>query len=247
MYQPSIRNSLAWDNGTTRSDWNFDTVKSTSAMGTFRSITQDFEMPPGMEVDDDHVYGNDDDHNSIDTGAATKGSDPLLGWDLAINPESSRSALIIQSDREEDIQSSDSRPLGETFSISPLTNSEVESPTDRPTPLGAPPAYTGSVRNSRRASYNTRTSCHRAGTVICEADVGTGVDTIRPVKMVGPADSFVGGMRQDGSGSISSCESARAGKSIVDEVVLPILQNVNVSLFFICLRQLIQVSLGDSR
>jgi len=105
--------------------------------------------------------------------------------------------------------------------------------------MGAPPAYSGSVRSNRRSSYAARTSPQGAGTVLGEADIGNGVDTIRPVKKVDPVGSlrlsseFVGSMRQESSGSAptsptghsrAASEAARAGRTVVDEVVLPILQ-----------------------
>jgi len=96
------------------------------------------------------------------------------------------------------------------------------------------------VRSSRRASYAARTSVDGAGTVLREADLGTGVDTIRPVKKVDGAGSlrlsseFVGSIRKDGSISSRSptvhkraaSETARAGRSLVEDVVLPILSQV---------------------
>ncbi len=74
-----------------------------------------------------------------------------------------------------------------------------------------------------------------------EADLGTGIDTIRPVKKVDPAGSlrlsseFVGSMRKEGSVSSprsptlkrTSSDFEKAGRSLVDEVVLPILSNVS--------------------
>lgn len=107
---------------------------------------------------------------------------------------------------------------------------------------GAPPAYSGSVRTSRRSSYAVRTALNGSGTVIREADLGTGVDTIRPVKKVDPVGSlrlsaeFVGSMRKEGSGSTptsptahkrAASELGKTGKSLVDDVVLPILQKVS--------------------
>lgn len=96
------------------------------------------------------------------------------------------------------------------------------------------------MRSSRRASYATRTAVDGAGTVLTEADLGTGVDTIRPVKKVDGAGSlrlsseFVGSIRKDGSMSSrsptvhkrASSETARAGRSLVEDVVLPILGQV---------------------
>lgn len=248
MYQPSVRNSLAWDNnGTVRSDWNFDTIKSTSAMGTFRSMAKDLEMPSGMEVDEDDMSDYEEGHASIDTGAATKGSDPLVGGGLALNSHAAHSTVLIKPPRsptsERDIPAllaPGNNSPDETPSGSPATPPDFGFDSDRATPLGAPPAYTGSIRPSRRASYAARTSANGAGTVLREADLGTGVDTIRPVKKVDPVGSlrlsadFVGSMRRDSSGSPTSptvhkratSEAGKAGKSIVDEIVLPILQKV---------------------
>jgi len=112
---------------------------------------------------------------------------------------------------------------------------------DDTVPLGAPPAYTGSVR-TKRASYKARSTVHGPGTVLSQADLGTGVDTIRPVKKVDAVNSirlsegFVGSVRREASMSspVSPTkethkrrvsETATAGKSMVDEVILPLLQN----------------------
>jgi len=104
-----------------------------------------------------------------------------------------------------------------------------------------PPAYTGSVRSSRRSSYATRNVTDGRGTVLREADLGSGVDTIRPVKKVDTVGSlrlsqeFVGSQREGVSGSSppspvtpksphtrTLSDSMRAGRSIVDDVILPI-------------------------
>lgn len=108
------------------------------------------------------------------------------------------------------------------------------------------------MRSSRRASYASRTNVEGLGTVITDADLGNGVDTIRPVKKVDPVGSlrlsaeFVGNMRKDGSGSSPSSptahkramsEAGRAGRSLVDEVILPVLGNVS-SWYIFLLREL---------
>lgn len=111
--------------------------------------------------------------------------------------------------------------------------------------LGAPPAYSA----TRRSSYTERTSLNGSGTVVREADLGTGVDTIRPIKKVDPVGSlrlsaeFVGSMKREGNGSTSRApsshqravsETSKAGRAMVDEVVIPILQMVGLdwSLFY---------------
>lgn len=233
-YQPSVRNGDAWDNnGTMKSDWNFDTIRSTAAMGTFRSMAKDLVMPPTMEADDDNMSVYEDDHRSIDTSGATNWSGPLVGGGLGFNPQAAHSTVVIKPPR----------PAPETDT--PLLASESSSPDQTPSgspaapPEGAPPAYTGSIRSKRRASYAERTSVRGAGTVLNEADLGTGVDTIRPVKRVDPVGSlrisaeFVGNLRREGSSSTptsptkhtrAASEAGQAGKAMVDEVVLPILR-----------------------
>lgn len=218
-----------------KSDWNFDTIRSTAAMGTFRSMAKDLVMPPTMEADDDDMSVYEDDHRSIDTSGATNWSGPLVGGGLGFNPQGAHSTVVIKPPR----------PAPETDT--PLLASESSSPDQTPSgspaapPEGAPPAYTGSIRSKRRASYAERTSVRGAGTVLNEADLGTGVDTIRPVKRVDPVGSlrisaeFVGNLRREGSSSTptsptkhtrAASEAGQAGKAMVDEVVLPILRKV---------------------
>lgn len=110
--------------------------------------------------------------------------------------------------------------------------------------IAAPPAYSGSVR-STRASYAARTSVDGAGTVLTPADLGNGVGTIRPVKKVDPVGSlklsseFVGSLRKEGSPTSpiaprrASSETARAGGLMVDEVILPMLNNVRSPTIFL--------------
>lgn len=104
------------------------------------------------------------------------------------------------------------------------------------------------MRSSRRASYATRSNTEGFGTVITDADLGNGVDTIRPVKKVDPVGSlrlsaeFVGNMRKESSGGSTPSsptthkramsDAGRAGKSLVDEIVLPVLGNVSLGMLF---------------
>lgn len=203
-------------------------------MGTFRSIAKDLTQT-GTDEDEDYIGEEEsayeeEGYGSVDAGAATKGSEPLTN-PIGMNSHALHSSMIIRS-LSDDVEEPD---------VEDLLEAEGESPA-----LGAPPAYTGSMRSSRRASYAARNDIHGSGTVMREADLGTGVDTIRPVKKVDAAGSlklsadFVGSVRRDGSGSIPSSptrertskrgptELAKAGISIVDNVVLPILQNVGV-------------------
>ncbi|KAF9485356.1 Ste20-like serine/threonine kinase [Pholiota conissans] len=219
----SVRSNGTWDaNNTMRSDWNFDTVRTISALGTFQGTVHDLSLPPGMIAEDDESFDDVDGQDSIDTAAATKGSEPLTsngpGMDhLGMNVDASHSTVVIKTPRAPETKDVDA----------------AESP------AGAPPAYSGSLRSPRRASYAARSSVDGPGTVLREADIGTGVDTIRPVKKVDPAGSlrlsaeFLGSMRKDGSLSSprspthkrTSSEVVKAGRTLVDEVVLPILGN----------------------
>ncbi|KAI0053656.1 Pkinase-domain-containing protein [Auriscalpium vulgare] len=248
----SARNSIAsWDNGTIRSDWNFDTIKSNAAMGTFRSMAKDL-MPPGMIPDEDEennsLFESAEDGESFQTDAATKGSDiPPASNGIGMSSQAAHSTVLIRPPAA-------SRDLPALVSAEEDESSEETSPTVPPsTPpsagaspeLGAPPAY---VRTPRRLSYAARTA--QSGTVVREADLGTGVDTIRPVKRFDAAGSlrlsseFVGSFREGrGSGSAggstptspvqkdrgsahkrAASEAAKAGRSLVDDIVLPTLQ-----------------------
>ncbi|KDQ64502.1 hypothetical protein JAAARDRAFT_117130 [Jaapia argillacea MUCL 33604] len=242
MYQPSVRNSVAsWD-GTMRSDWNFDTIKSAAAMGTFRNMAKDL-MPPGMEPDDDESTYEGEIRPSVDTGAATKGSDVASsnGVGIGANLDAAHSTVVIRSPLDlkdiPDISSDDSS----SSEPEPATPSQGQ-PTSEDTP---PPAYTrshsGSMRNSRRSSYSARNNVNGAGAVLSSADLGTGVDTIRPVKKVDTAGSlrlsadFIGSVRQaNGSSPVSptkssghqraASEAARVGRAVVDDVVQPVIR-----------------------
>jgi serine/threonine-protein kinase 24/25/MST4 len=244
-----VRNSEMWENnGTIRSDWNFDTVHTNSAMGTFRSIAKDL-LPPGMEEDEDYVEDDasvvdEGKHASIDTA---KGSGPITSADaIGSNMQAAHSTIIIRPAPEEpderdlpSLLASDEMGSSAEDGTGPATSSRLSgSP-----PLGAPPAYTGSMRSGRRSSYAERNDMR--GTLMREADLGTGIDTIRPVKKVDTVGSlrlsadFVGSARKDGSTSVPTSptknsnkrgptELAKAGTSMVEEVVLPILQNVRI-------------------
>ncbi|KAL1730700.1 kinase-like domain-containing protein [Schizophyllum commune] len=226
MYQPTVRNSMAW-NGSMRSEWDFDTIRSsTSAMGTYRSMAKDLEMPPGM------VPEEDEDAISIGSEAATKGSGPMS---LGMNADALHSTVVIKgtpAERDVPQLSSDDGSSADTHAPS--------TPTDDSTP---PPAYnSGSMRSSqRRSSYAERSAKDGMGHALREADLGSGVDTIRPVKKVDAAGSlrlsteFVGSLRKEASAGSSpkspptthkrmASEAGKAGSAIVDEVVLPIIQ-----------------------
>ena len=194
-YQATIRNSGAWD-GTLRSEWDFNTIRTNSAMGSLRSMAKDI-MPPGMIPDDDYfdeVREDDessyDAHTTIDTTAATtKGSDvplqpPAALGGLGMNADAGHSTVVIRSFSKSDEKDAPSlvndSGSDETSSPAPITPSQSVENVDAQVADSSepPPAYTGSVRSSRRASYAARNNV-TTGTILGEADLGTGVDTIQ--------------------------------------------------------------------
>jgi serine/threonine-protein kinase 24/25/MST4 len=88
----AVRNSIAWDNNTMRSDWNFDTVRTVSAMGTITSMAQDLQIPTTTIPDIDEESDFEDMRPSIDTGAATNGS----GSGIGRNVEAAHSTVVIK-------------------------------------------------------------------------------------------------------------------------------------------------------
>ena len=100
---------------------------------------------------------------------------------------------------------------------------------------GVPSPRAESVHNTRCGSYSERTSIDGTGTVLDTADLCHSVDTIRPVNRVDPIGSlqlsaeFIGNPREKlDTSPISSKgnESAKAGVSIIDQVILPVIQKV---------------------
>lgn len=220
-----------------RSDWNFDTVRTASAMGTISSMAQDLQMPTGMVPDIDEESDFEEIRPSIDTGAATQGS----GSGIGRNAEAAHSTVIIKP-LEKPAQSGNRIPEEEE-TPSGMSAFRFNSSCQLANPgVGAPPAYTGSVRSARRSSYAARTSLDGTGTVLSAADIGDGVGTIRPVKKVDPVGSlrlsseFVGSLRKDSSAPTSpttstihkrnTSEFSKAGGVMVDQIILPIIQNV---------------------
>lgn len=222
-------------------------------MGSFRSMAKDL-VRPGVIPDENEeavsLFGTaeDGDGDSLDTDAATRGSE------IPPNPSATGSEIQAQNNTvivRSQIASAPGRgvPTEEVAAsetcTSELTDSSVITPD-----LGAPPAYVRTPR--RRTSYAARMAPN--GTVVREADIGTGVDTIRPVKKIDTTGSlrlsseFVGSMRARGgsnSGSVptsptspvkdkssahkrAASEAARAARSLVDDVVLPTIQKVRL-------------------
>ena len=235
MYQATVRRDTA---RSMQSEWMFDTVKSAAAMGTYRSMERDLvshHEPEQSDHDNDSMYGVPP-MDSFNSGGATRGSNqPHFGI-----PDAVHSTVVIKTPPDEkDIPA---------VLADGVTSENADSAEPPPTPPSQepPPAYTGSVRSSRRSSYATRNMTDGRGTVLREADMGTGVDTIRPVKKVDTVGSlrlsheYVGSQRDGSSGSsppspIASksphkralSDSMKAGRSVVDDIILPICERVS--------------------
>jgi len=235
VYQQTVRN---WDTARSmQSEWMFETIKTNSAMGTFKGVAKDVMQTgvvPDPDEEDELVIEDPagyDVRSSYVSGAATRGSDPLV---IGFNVDAVHSTMVIKAPPDEqDIPAL----LGD--SASSENYGSIEGPSTPPQ-REPPPAYSGSTRSSRRASYAARNNTSGLGTVMREADLGTGVDTIRPVKKVDTVGSlrlsseYVGNMREGSTCSAPSSpvkeksslkraknEALKAGLSLVDDVVLP--------------------------
>lgn len=250
-YQPTFKGTANWEsNATIRSDWNFDTIISSSVMGTFSSAARDLlpDMDDEEAVEDPLVY--DEEEQSVDTEGAIKGSEQLVSSGIGMSHQATHSTVMIKSPPEEQDIPTLLAETGTSPSDSGTSSGPVTPPEDG-LPQDAPPAYTGSVRSVKRSSYAARHRTTGAGTVMREADLGSGVDTIRPVKKVDTIGSlrlsaeYVGTTRSkdDPPQSPSSTsptkerssfkrrasQSERAGRVMVDDVVIPVLQNVSAT------------------
>jgi len=176
-----------------------------------------------------------------DSTGAVKGSEPSGG--IGSNAAAAHSTVIIKQPQI---------PLNSsTGNDSSDSGNEDFSPT---TPPDAPPAYTGTARSIKRSSYAARHDLN--GTVVREADLGNGMDTLRPVKRLDAAGSLRASQEYVGSNrsrdapspipipippptgsersptspnklrrrSNQASVNARAGKIIVNDVLVPTFQ-----------------------
>ncbi|EKM59048.1 uncharacterized protein PHACADRAFT_249221 [Phanerochaete carnosa HHB-10118-sp] len=248
MYQPTLRNSGMWD--TMRSDWNFDTIRSSSAMGSIKNMTKHLsvhETIPDEEFDDGSGF---EPQESINTDAATQATSSPLPQSPAV----SHSTVVIRP-VSGSYDTKDIPPLVTDNGSDETANSADPSTPPQLSPVSPdtsepPPAYSGSVRSTsssqRRASYAARNNV-TTGTVLGAADLGNGVDTIRPVKMVDTirslrlSEEYVGSVKRERSesgsqsgsspsspvnskGSAKRLEDASAGRAMIDDVLLPTLE-----------------------
>lgn len=216
-------------------------------MGTFSSAARDLlpDMDDEEAEEDPSPLVCDEEEQSINTEGAVKGSEQLVSRGIGMSHPATHSTVMIKSLPEEQ----DIPALLATTDASPSDSSGPITPLEDGLPQDAPPAYTGSVRSMKRSSCAARHRTTGAGTVMREADLGSGVDTIRPVKKVDTIGSlrlsaeYVGTARSrdDPPQSPSSTSptrerssfkrrasaSERGGRAMVDDVVLPVLQNVS--------------------
>lgn len=210
VYQPTVRGTINWENNDTiRSDWNFDTMKSTSVMGTFKSAAKD--VVPEIEGDDLTVGDQlvyEEDRESFDTGGAVKGRTVTDPTAVRLNSHVTHSTIRVNTvpqDRDFLNASTSSQLDASVESMglgTPLQDGLTEA-------FGVPPVYSGSVRSERRSSYAARHKTTGAGIIKQEADLDTSLDTSKghaPLK------------RRRG-------ESEGTEMAMVNDVVLPVLQN----------------------
>ena len=73
-----------------RSDWSFDTVRSTTAMGSLRTMARDIVLPPTIPDDDEH---SEQSSHITDSVLATQGSQ-MSGLDgLVMNHAATHSTV----------------------------------------------------------------------------------------------------------------------------------------------------------
>ena len=77
-----------------RSDWNFDTVKSMSALGTYSGTVNDL-LPSAMVSEDNEPFDDGETNGSINSEVATNDSDPII--DIETNLDADHSTVIIKA------------------------------------------------------------------------------------------------------------------------------------------------------
>jgi serine/threonine-protein kinase 24/25/MST4 len=87
-----------------KSDWNFDTIKTVSALGSIRGTLHELSMPPGMVPEEDESLDDD----TFDSSASVRGSDPICI--IGMNEDALHSTVIIKSSRIE--EGTDDGPSG---------------------------------------------------------------------------------------------------------------------------------------
>jgi serine/threonine-protein kinase 24/25/MST4 len=93
-----------------RSDWNFDTVKSMSALGTYSGTVNDL-LYSAMVSEDNEPLDDGEVNGSINSEVETNGSDPIIG--IGMNLDTAYSTVIITTPRSPGpVNTTDETPSG---------------------------------------------------------------------------------------------------------------------------------------
>lgn len=82
-----------------RSEWNFDTIKTVSALGSIRGTLHELSMPSGMvpeETEEDDFSDDGFPQDTLDSSAATRGSDPIVPNGIDASKDGMHSTIIIK-------------------------------------------------------------------------------------------------------------------------------------------------------
>ncbi|KAG8889647.1 hypothetical protein FRB98_003450 [Tulasnella sp. 332] len=235
--------------GTIRSEWDFATMRS--AMGSIRDSRfvddeGDWDEARGSYEANDRLPAESLDSTTSVRGSGVPDPHPIRHAahgrsGIGLLNDAAHSTVMIKplGPSRLELEAQDSFPVPSSSTADPSTEDSTHESRTPPSPTAS--------RTSRRSSYSARTD--PKGTVLNEADLGTGMHTVRPVKRVDTAGSlrlsadYVGSTRspppsdvvpaptedkdQKGSGKLrkrSKTELENAGRSLVEQVVLPTLQ-----------------------
>lgn len=100
-----------------KSDWNFDTVKTISALGSIRGTLHELSLNPNVVAEeggfDDNVLRNT---TEPDSSTSTNGSDQTAANDPGVNSDPVLSTVIIKSSRIGQETANDETPSGKNCS-----------------------------------------------------------------------------------------------------------------------------------
>ena len=101
-----------------KSEWSFETVKTISALGSLRGTLHELSMPPGMVLEEDENFEEDDPGDTFDSSLSTRGSDPIHAHIVGASDEISHSTVIIKPPLKSEEAINDETPSGETNTLS---------------------------------------------------------------------------------------------------------------------------------
>ncbi|KAG8906483.1 hypothetical protein FRB99_006798 [Tulasnella sp. 403] len=191
------------------SEWDFATLRS--AMGSVRDsrfVTWDEsdEYPP-EEIEED-------------TNVSVRGSEERKHGGIGMLQEAAHSTVSIKQpeELEVEVEEADEVPdLANSAGPSSNESGDVSEPRTPPSPTAS--------RSSRRSSYAARHDPN--GTVLNEADLGSGMHTVRPVKRVDAAGSLR--LSEEFVGSVRSPPASPDGKTTMEDAVASSSANGNTT------------------